>query len=132
MRFPPLCAVLFVLALLAWRAPATSPDASPAHKAMALGELAMDRDRFEEAIGHFQVSLRLDPKLVENHLSIAGAHLALGQQRQALPYLEAYLAARPHHFLIRWHYADVLLRTDRPNEARVQLDRFVAEVQEHP
>jgi predicted Zn-dependent protease len=132
MRFPPLPVILVHLALLPNFATAAPPEVSPAHKAMVQGELAMERDRFEEAIGHFQVSLRLDPNLVQNHLSIAAAHLALGRQEEALPPLAAYLAARPHHFLIRWHYAEVLLAADHHDEARIQLDRFVAEAQEHP
>jgi hypothetical protein len=92
----------------------------------------MDRDRFEEAIGQFQSSLRLDPNLVQNHLSIAAAYLALEKPPQALPHLAAYLEARPSHFLIRWHYAEVLMNTDRPAEASAQLDQFVAAAQEHP
>jgi tetratricopeptide (TPR) repeat protein len=105
---------------------------TPALKAWQQGQIALDRDRFEEAIGHFRSSLRLDPSLVQNHLSIAAAHLALGQQQQSLPHLAAYLEARPQHFLIRWHYAEVLMNTDRPGEALAQLDRFVEAAQDHP
>jgi tetratricopeptide (TPR) repeat protein len=105
---------------------------TPARQLWQRGQLALDRDRFEEAIGHFELSLRLDPSLVQNHLSIAAAHLALDQQDKAAPHLAAYLAARPQHFLIRWHYAEVLLGTKHPGEARSQLEQFVAAAQEHP
>jgi tetratricopeptide (TPR) repeat protein len=128
----PTALTLFTL-LAAGEPGASAPgDLSPAQKALQLGQTALDRDRFEEAIGHFQLSLRLDPNLVQNHLSIAAAHLALGQQQESLPYLAAYLKARPHHFLIRWHYAEVLMNADRPGEALDQLDRFVEAAQDHP
>lgn len=115
--------------LLALSAPI---DPTPAQKALQLGQAAMDRDRFDEAIGQFQISLRLDPKLFEAHLSLAAAHLALGQDRLAAPHLGAYLDARPSHFLARMPYAELLAKLERFAEARAQLDRFIADVQDHP
>jgi tetratricopeptide (TPR) repeat protein len=123
---------LFTL-LTAGATGASAPEGvPPAQKAWQLGQTALDRDRFDEAIGQFELSLRLEPSMVQNHLSIAAAHLALGQQQQSLPHLAAYLKARPDHFLIRWHYAEVLMNTDRPGEALTQLERFVEAAQEHP
>jgi hypothetical protein len=116
----------------ALEAAAPPTQVTPAQQLWQRGQIALDRDRFEEAIGHFELSLRLDPNLVQNHLSIAAAHLALEQQHKAAPHLAAYLAARPQHFLIRWHYAEVLLSTDHPGEARSQLEQFVVAAQEHP
>ena len=118
MRFFTLAA-LTLLALLPTAVECAAPaETSPACKAWQLGQLAMDRDRFDEAIGQFQLSLRLDPTLVRNHLSLAAVYLALGQEAESLPHLASYLAARPDHFLIRWHYAEVLLNTDHPAEAQ--------------
>jgi tetratricopeptide (TPR) repeat protein len=130
----PLSAVLTIFTLLVSGEPgaSTTGESPPAQKAWQLGQTALDHDRFEEAIGHFQVSLRLDPGMVQNHLSIAAAYLALGQQKQSIPHLAAYLEARPHHFLIRWHYAEVLMNADRLREALGQLERFLAAAQEHP
>ena len=117
MRFLALPAVLALLALLPAAAFCDPPsESSPAYKVWKDGQAAMDGDRFEEAIGQFQLSLRLDPKLVQNHLSLAAAYLALGQDRQSLPHMAAYLAACPDHFLIRWHYAEVLMHSDQPAE----------------
>jgi tetratricopeptide (TPR) repeat protein len=122
-----------LFALLHKAAPCIPPsDAVSAVRVWQQGQLALERDRLEEAIGQFQLSLRLDPKLVQNHLGLAASYLALGQDRQSLPHLSAYLAARPDHFLIRWHFAEALMNTDQPAEARAQLERFVAEAQEHP
>jgi hypothetical protein len=129
---PHLSPALILLALIPPVAACAPPEQAAARKAWEQGQSAMDDDRFEEAIGHFQRSLKLDPDRAQNHLSIAAAHLAQGKQKEALTHLAAYLDARPRHFLIRWHYADVLMNTDNPREARRQLDLFVAEAQLHP
>src|SRR5260370_31717479 len=67
--------------------------ASPAEEAWQSGQRAMQRDRFQEAMGHFRTALRLDPAFAQAHLSLAAAHLALGEEKQALPHPAAYLDA---------------------------------------
>lgn len=128
-RFPCLLALALVLPQALTAAP---PAATPAEKAHQLGQLALDADRFDEAIGHFQLCLRLDPNLTDAHLSLAAAHLALNQERQAAPHLGAYLDARPTHFLVRLPYAELLVKLDQLPEAKEQLDRFIADAQEQP
>jgi tetratricopeptide (TPR) repeat protein len=124
--------------LLCLVSPATPPaDDKPrapsaAEAAWQRGQVAMDRDRLEEAVGHFQLSLRLDPAFVPARLSLAAAHMALGQDKEALPHLAAYLKARPEHVLIRPHYADLLTRLGLTAEASRQLECFVADVQPVP
>src|SRR5262245_33037062 len=94
----PITAFFLLSASLLWANPlASSSEATPAEKAYQLGQAALDRDRFDEAIGQFQFSLRLDPRAVQNHIGLAAAYFALGQDQQALPHLEAYLAACPDH-----------------------------------
>jgi tetratricopeptide (TPR) repeat protein len=105
---------------------------TPAEAAWQRGQLAMDRDRLEEAIGHYELSLRLDPAFAPAHLSLAAAHIALARDKEALPHLAAYLQARPDHFLIRPHYAELLARLGLAAEASYQLERFVADVQPFP
>jgi tetratricopeptide (TPR) repeat protein len=118
--------------LLALSAPVEPKPPTPAEQALQLGQLALERDRFDEAVGQLRLSLRLDPKLAEAHLSLAAAHLALGEDRLAAPHLGAYLDARPGHFLARMPYADLLAKLERFAEARSQLDRFIADAQDHP
>jgi tetratricopeptide (TPR) repeat protein len=133
MRFRLCGPVVLLAALAAGPAPAGPPAAAtPAVRAWEQGQAALDQDRLAEAVGQFQLSLRLDPQLPQGHLGLATAYLALGQSADALPHLRAYLAARPDHFLVRWHYAEALLAADRPGEARAQLGRFVADAQEQP
>src|SRR5437868_4101044 len=124
------CTVLLLLSFLPCGPAAPPATTTPAEKAWQLGQQAMERDRFEEAIGQFQLSLRLDAGMVQNHLSIAASYLALDQQKEALPHLRSYLEARPDHFLIRWHFAEVLMNTNHAAEARSQLERFITAAQE--
>ena len=42
-----------------------------------------------------------------------------------------YVAARPNHFIVRAHYAELLLRLGQDRLAAVQYERFDADVQEH-
>ena len=120
-------ALALALALLA---PAAGP--TPAEKAFHLGQQALEGDRFDEAVGQFELCLRLDPAHAQAHLSLAAAHLALGEDRLAAPHLGDYLAARPDHFLVRMPYAELLARLERLAEAGHQLERFVEQAQEFP
>jgi tetratricopeptide (TPR) repeat protein len=122
-------ALLLALVLVA---PGESAPPPSALRVWQKGQAALDADRLDEAVGHFQLALRLDPTLVRARLSLAAAHLSLGHDREAVPHLAAYLRARPEHFLVRMPYAEVLTRLERFGEARVQLERFVADVQENP
>jgi tetratricopeptide (TPR) repeat protein len=108
------------------------PYGDTAERALQLGQSALDRDRFEEAIAHFQHCLKLNPALSEAHLSLAAAHLALGQDREAIAQMGAYLVAKPDHFLVRMPYAEVLVRLNKYSEASAQLELFIAAVQDNP
>jgi predicted Zn-dependent protease len=107
------------------------PEASPALQAWQDGQRAMVDGRPDEAIARFEQSLRLDPSLARNHLSLAAAYLAQGNDEHAVPHLARYLDAQPDHLIVRAHYADLLLRLARPRAAREQFERFVAAVQDH-
>jgi tetratricopeptide (TPR) repeat protein len=95
------------------------------------GQRAMTEGQTEQAITAFQESLRLDATLTRNHLSLAAAYLAQGNDTAAAPHMERYLQAQPDHVVVRLEYADLLLRLDRTHDARNQLERFVADVQDH-
>jgi tetratricopeptide (TPR) repeat protein len=112
------------------------PDASPVPEPPALrawqdGQRAMVAGQTEKAIACYRESLRLNPALARNHLSLAAAFLADGKDEEAAPHLARYLDAQPDHLVIRAHYAELLLRLERRGDAREQFERFVAEVQDH-
>jgi tetratricopeptide (TPR) repeat protein len=86
--------------------------------------------RIEEAVRCYQASLGADPGLFRNHLSLAAAYLEKGDQERACPHLALYLRACPRHVIVRAHYAELLLRLHRRDEARAEFRRFAADAQE--
>lgn len=130
---PPRRSLLAALLLaLPTALPASAPPPTTADSALRTGQSAMDADRFDEAIRHFRHALRLDPQSAQARLSLAAAHLALGQDREAVVQMAAYLRAKPDHFLIRMPYAEVLARLERFAEAAAQLECFVEAIQDLP
>jgi tetratricopeptide (TPR) repeat protein len=128
---PPRRACFWVGLLLLGTRPAWCGEPPAAQRLWQQGQKAMLDGHPEEALPCYRESLRLDPGLARNHLSLAAALLAQGQDEQAAPHLDRYLQAQPDHLVIRAHYAELLLRLARPREAREQFDRFVADVQDH-
>lgn len=95
------------------------------------GQKAMLEGQTEQAITAFEQSLKQDPALVRNHLSLAAAYLAKGKEEAAAEQLKQYLNARPDHYVVRSEYAELLLRLDRLEAAREQFERFEADIQDH-
>ncbi|MFQ3594303.1 MAG: tetratricopeptide repeat protein [Gemmataceae bacterium] len=127
---------LFLLSV-ALLGPVLSADNLPTNKAAAdkafqAGQKAMDADLFDEAIGQFQLALRLQPDHAQALLGLAATYLALGRDPDAVNPLRHYLRLHPDHFLIRWHLAEVLLRLAQPTEARQQFERYLITVQNRP
>jgi tetratricopeptide (TPR) repeat protein len=104
----------------------------PAWQAWEMGQRALQEERIGEAIGHFQSSLRLDPALMQGHLSLGAAYLAKGQDGKAVHHLTRYVASRPQHLIVRAHLAEVLLRLGEVREARYHFERFAADAQDGP
>jgi tetratricopeptide (TPR) repeat protein len=96
------------------------------------GQEALRDGRVDEAIRCYGESLRLEPGLARNFLSLAAAHVARGEQTQAADWLGRYVSAQPDHHVVRLHYAEMLLRLDKMPEGRAQIERFIADVQDRP
>lgn len=62
-------------------------------------------------------------------LGRAAECLERGDDRGALPYLRAHVQANPGAVMIRAHLAEVLYRLGKPDEARVQFERVIADTQ---
>jgi hypothetical protein len=92
----------------------------------------LEDGRTGEAVAAFRASLRLDPAEARNHLSLAAAYLAEDRAGLAAAQLREYLEAEPRHLVVRAHYAELLLKLDRPAEARAQFERFAADAQDDP
>jgi hypothetical protein len=76
-----------------------------------------------------------DPKAGQspphNPMSLAAAALEKGDEPAACVHLGRYLTAHPDHFEIRSYYAELLLRQRQRQEARGELERFIAGAQLH-
>ncbi len=95
------------------------------------GQQALLEGKTEQAISAFEQSLKQDPALVRNYLSLGAAYLAQGKEEQAAEQLKQYLNVRPDHSVVRGEYAELLLRLDRLEAAREQFERFEADIQDH-
>jgi len=95
-----------------------------------MGQAAMRRGLPAEAVRFYERSLVLDPHLTRNHLSLAAAHLELGDDAGACAHLSRYVTANPEQLLMRVHLADLLLRLERAVEAGTEFERCVARAQE--
>jgi hypothetical protein len=73
---------------------------------------------------------RADQREERAHLSLAAACVENGDPAGAARHLAQYLAAFPEHHVVRVHYAGLLLRLHRPQEARVQFERLLDDVQD--
>jgi tetratricopeptide (TPR) repeat protein len=121
-----------LLAALGSQLLATEPVSalSPARRIWEHGQEAMRLGHPDKAIACYQQSLVLDPQFTQAHLSLAAAYLEIGDEARACPHLGRYLAGRPDQVTVRCHYAELLYRLQRTNEAREQFHQFVADAQE--
>jgi tetratricopeptide (TPR) repeat protein len=106
------------------------PEPSAAVRLWEQGQAAMGDGRTDEAIRFYSQSLRLEPQLARNYLSLAAAHVSRGEEAEAAAWLSRYVAAQPQHHVIRLHYAELLLRLGKTPEGRAQLERFIVDVQD--
>jgi tetratricopeptide (TPR) repeat protein len=111
-------------------APEPLPD-TPAVRLWQTGQDAMLQGQPDKALDHFRQSLDADPTLARNWLSMAAAYLEKADDRQAALCLSRYLVLQPDHYIVRTHYCELLCRLKQPAEARRQLERFVADIQDH-
>jgi thioredoxin-like negative regulator of GroEL len=69
------------------------------------------------------------PAPAEDALTRAADCLDRGDEAGALPHLRAHLDSYPDALMIRAHLAELLLKHGKPEDARGQFERFVAEAQ---
>jgi len=112
--------------------PAANPASpvTPAQRLWEQGQQAMLDGQVDVAVQYYQKCLQLEPKLARTYLSMAAAFLEKGQDRTAATWMARYLEHQPDHHLVRCHYAELLIRLKQPAQARQQLERFVADIQD--
>src|SRR5262249_848836 len=126
--------VLVVLLCLPYPAVANGQDRpAPRSRAEYLwqqGQTAVERGALDDAERFYRQSLSADPTLVRNHLSLASLCLGREDLAGACTPLARFLSAQPHPPLIRLRYADVLMRAQQLDEARMQFQRCIADTQD--
>ncbi len=123
--------VLGICCLAAAPAPKSSPDGE-ARRLWDKGQRAILAGDADGAIAAYRESLRLDPHLSRNHLSLAAAYLEKGQDAAAAEQMYDYLRLQPEHVVVRLHLAELMLRLGRQAKARDEFERFIAEAQTRP
>lgn len=112
-----------------------TPPARGDRSAMSLwekGQQAMLDGNADAAVAAYRASLRLDPGLTRNYLSLAAACLEKGEDVAAADFLAEYIRRQPDHFLVRLHYADLLVKLGRSKAAREQFQQFIVDAQPRP
>ncbi len=109
-----------------------TPDGGAAQRLWQKGQEALLDGRTDEGIALYQQSLAADPTLTRNHLSLAAAYMEKGDPEQACIHLQLYVTATPGHVLAHAHLAELLLRLNRPDEAREEFEHYLAGAQEGP
>ncbi len=122
----------FLVCLVLGLSPATEPQAekSPALLLWEQGQEAMLAGRTDEALGLYRESLKLDPALSRNYLSMSAGYLEKGDDETAVQHMDRYLHLEPEHHAVRAHYAELLIRLGRLRPARAQLERLIVDVQD--
>jgi tetratricopeptide (TPR) repeat protein len=131
MRALRVCATCWLLSVIGVaRAGEPTTPTTPAQLLWQRGQDLMLDGAPDQAITCYRQSLKLEPKLTQNHLSLAAAFLARGEDEKAAESLARYVDLQPDHLMARAHYAELLLRLNRPEPARVQFERFIADIQD--
>jgi tetratricopeptide (TPR) repeat protein len=87
-----------------------------------LGNWLMAHDRVDEAVGHYERALSLDPARTGLHTNLGLALVRLGRPVEAIPHYEAVLARSPDMVPVRVSLATALVAADRLPEAVARLD----------
>jgi tetratricopeptide (TPR) repeat protein len=107
----------------------TAPVES-AERLWDMGQDAMRQGQLDKAIELYQRSLKADPDLTRNYLSLAAAYLQQGDDASACAHLARYVAANPDQLLMRVHLADLFLRLQQVPDAIAEYGRCIAHAQE--
>ncbi len=107
------------------------PASSPGWELWQRAQRALLVGQADRAIELYEESLAADPHLTRNYLGLAAAWLDKGEDGRACLHLTLYVAAHPEHLSVRAQYAELLHRLRRLREARLEFERFVADVQDH-
>ncbi|HWE39962.1 MAG TPA: tetratricopeptide repeat protein [Isosphaeraceae bacterium] len=97
-------------------------------KAMAAGEAAFARRKFDEAIASYQRALTLDPRQYHAALFIGDCYFARKEAESAARWFARAVKIDPDRATAYRYWGDALMIADKPDEARAKfIDAIVAE-----
>jgi len=94
---------------------AKNPECWLAHNNLGLS--LAQQGRLEEAIGHFEQSLRFNPQYDNAHNNLGTAELQAGRVGEGIGHLEQALRINPQYAEAHSNLGNALMLTDRPAEA---------------
>ena len=86
-----------------------------------LGEAVYKLGRTDEAIGHFERALQIEPNEATVHGSLGSALMKIGQTKAALAHFQKSLEIKPNQASLHSSLGVALLETGRPEESLVHL-----------
>src|SRR4051812_23031334 len=94
------CRWLLLCALCLPARPLHAVPPATAQQLWEQGQEAMKQGDLDRAAQCYQQSLRLDPKLARNYLSLAALHVARSEDAAEEPWLARYDEAQPDHYIV--------------------------------
>lgn len=104
---------------------------APAEQLWEQGQEAMKAGAPDRAIALYRASLARHGD-ERNHLSLAAAYLAKGDDSAACMHLDLFLATHPEHSNARYYHAELLLKLRQPRAAQAEFERVIAAAQDEP
>ncbi len=95
----------------------TTDSADEAHAEMHLGEVAMKREQYEEALSHYQRAAELAPDHVENWVYLADVYKKLNNIEEAEVQYKHAIELEPDNADLYWAFSKMYAENDQPEKA---------------
>lgn len=96
-------------------------DPSNAGAEFVLGQLSLQPDKLEDAIGHFSRAVKIDANFLEAHLELGQALIQAGRVAEALKPLEAAVKIQPENPLCHFRLSTAYNRLGRKEEGQKEI-----------
>lgn len=89
-----------------------------------LGDLAVEKDDFNGAIGYYKQALAIAPDDADATLGLAHVYIEKDESASALPLLEPLVAADPSNVLAHYRLSTAYRKLKRPEDAKRELEAY--------
>lgn len=94
------------------------------------GQQAMKAGEHDRAIAFYKESLSRKSGATRNHLSLAAAYVAKGDDAPACFHLGCFLESHPEHHNARLYHAELLMKLKRVRDSQREFERAIAAAQD--